>query len=34
MASGEGETSDRPAHGNALRIGFARKHLIKVSIRV
>ena len=34
MAGGKGETDDQAVHGSALRTRFARKHLIKVSIRV
>ena len=34
MGGGKGEPDDQVEYGNALRTGFARKHLIKVSIRV
>ena len=34
MAGGKGETDDQPVYYNALRTGFARKHLIRVSIRI
>ena len=32
MAGNKGEPDDGTVYGNALRTGFARKHLIKVSI--
>ena len=34
VAGGKGETGDQTVYCNALRTGFARKHLIKVSIRL
>ena len=34
MAGGKGEPDDGTVYGNALRTGFTRKHLSKVSIRV
>ena len=34
IAGGKGEMDDQAVYGNALPIGFARRHLIKVSIRV
>ena len=34
MAGGKGERDDQAVYGNALRTGFARKYLIKVSTRV
>ena len=34
MAGGKGETNDQAIYCNALQTGFARKHLIKVSIRM
>ena len=34
MAGGKRETNDQVIYGNALQTGFARRHLIKVPIRV
>ena len=34
MAGGKGETDDQPVYCNAPQTGFARKHLIRVSIRM
>ena len=34
IAGGKGETDDQPVYCNALRTGFARKYLIRASIRM